>query len=126
MSIKFDPITLKKWKKENIVQVFCHLVSGGCAGTKINISPFNILRHLTENECIFATIEGIAIFALNTEKKIFDTAYISFANNKWICVSESVNTRCGCGKSISLKTGNPLQDKAMKLRSLLKKGVIHN
>jgi hypothetical protein len=52
---------------------------------------------------------------------LLDHAVISFALGKWILKSDDILTRCGCGTSFSLKTGNIRIDKLRLLKSKLSK-----
>ena len=54
-------------------------------------------------------------------------AYITHTGKKWIMKSDSVLTRCGCGRSFGIATGDSKIDKIRLLKSKLakSKGVSH-
>jgi len=57
--------------------------------------------------------------------KILEGAFITGVNGKWILKSNSILTRCGCSKSFSIRSGNPIKDKIQLLKSKLSKKPKH-
>ncbi len=39
--IRFDTATLKKWEENNIHDITCKIVSGGCAGKKMEVLEYD-------------------------------------------------------------------------------------
>ncbi len=50
-----------------------------------------------------------------------DEARVTRTEKGWIFSHPSVQTRCGCGQSFALSSGDPRQDKIQALRLRLKK-----
>ena len=45
---------------------------------------------------------------------------ITWTGEKWILTSKNINTRCGCGSSFSIKSGDALQDKISQMKLAMK------
>jgi Fe-S cluster assembly iron-binding protein IscA len=120
--LRFDPKTLTSWKTRDITHVSCEVIDGGCAGQKLLITED--ISELCDSTLF---TDGITVHARRRDISYFEDAYITHVGNQWILSSEAVNTRCGCGKSFSLKSDNPIQDKIarMKLAMKQKKEGIH-
>lgn len=120
--IKFDPKTIASWKERNITAISCIVTNTGCAGHKIRIQEGrDALIDFSVGQ------DGMTLHISEKDWHTLDGSMITWTGKKWILTSNSVNTRCGCGSSFSLKTGNPLQDKVaqMKLAIKEKKEGIH-
>lgn len=63
----------------------------------------------------------VNIYAEGKFQDILKDTYITFTGSKWIMKSEKILTRCGCGKSFGLKTGNSSLDKIKLLKSKIAK-----
>jgi hypothetical protein len=64
--------------------------------------------------------EGIKISLMQSTLPYLDGSMITWTGKKWILTSEKINTRCGCGSSFSLKSGNAIQDKIAQMRLAIK------
>lgn len=116
--LKFDPQTYLTWKQAGIHHISIEFIASGCEWTSIKIHENTKLNEYIE---ITWTHQDIQIFAHPSNSKILDNAYITHTWNKWIMKSEEVLTRCGCGKSFWIKTGDPKIDKLRLLKSKLAK-----
>lgn len=113
--LKFDPLTIQDWKTRNIEDVSIEFIASGCEGTSIKIHESVILDG-------YAPLDigsGMAIFIETKYQETLESAYITHTGVKWIMKSESVLTRCGCGKSFGIKTGDNKIDKIRLLKSKL-------
>ncbi len=120
--IHFDKKTLSNWKEMDIKTISVYFYESGCAWTKIQVeigkSP------LCDRE-IFQ--EWLTFYVKNNEFHLIDEWKITHVWNKWIFQNSTINTRCWCWSSFSLKSESPLQDKIarMKLAMKEKKDWIH-
>ena len=114
--LKFDPQTLQSWKEKNIEFISIEFIPSGCEWTSIKIHENIILEEYQKIESL-----SIDIYASSLYHETLSTAYITHTGNKWIMKSESVLTRCGCGKSFGIKTWDPKIDKIRLLKSKLAK-----
>ena len=115
--LKFNPQTYTDWKDRNITTVSIELIPLGCEGTSLKIHENTVL----ENYKLLETIETIAVYADLKDTITLKDAYITRTGNKWIMKSSAIITRCGCGKSFGVATGNTKKDKILILKSLLSK-----
>ncbi len=123
--LKFDPITLADWQSRNIRSISLEFIPSGCEGTSIAIHENTILPSYVP--IANSSLDIVVYIALWTESTLSE-AYITRTGSKWIMKSEDVLTRCGCGKSFGIATGDSKIDKIRLLKSKLakSKGVIHN
>ncbi len=113
--LKFDPQTTTDWQTRNIENISIEFISSGCEGTSIKIHENMILdSYLSLDTGIKTTI-----YIDTNHKETLENAYITHTGGKWIMKSESVLTRCGCGKSFGIKTGDSKIDKIRLLKSKL-------
>ena len=63
---------------------------------------------------------SITFHTRSSEFDFFESIRITRSGSKWIVSGESVNTHCGCGSSFARKTGNALQDKARRMKELIR------
>ena len=122
--LKFDPITLTDWQSRNIRSISLEFITSGCEGTSIVIHESTIL---TSYIPIPNGSLDVVVYMLPGGESTLTDAYITHTGKKWIMKSESVLTRCGCGKSFGIATGDNKIDKIRLLRSKLakSKGVSH-
>lgn len=116
--LKFDPQTYSSWESRNIENISIEFISSWCEGTSIVIHENNILENYIPLQTIGTTTN---IYIESTHQKILETAYITHTGEKWIMKSESILTRCWCGKSFGIKTGDNKIDKLKLLKSKLSK-----
>ncbi|MFZ2255986.1 MAG: hypothetical protein WAW59_01780 [Patescibacteria group bacterium] len=64
--------------------------------------------------------DSITFHTRGSESDFFRDIRITRSGTKWIVSGEAVNTHCGCGSSFARKTGNPLQDKARRMKELIR------
>jgi Fe-S cluster assembly iron-binding protein IscA len=114
--LKFDPITLADWKSRNIHTISIEFVASGCEGTSIVIHEDTVLPGYTPMEHV-----DISVYTPSTQVSVLQDAYITKTGKKWIMKSESVLTRCGCGRSFGIATGDSRTDKIRLLKSKLSK-----
>ena len=115
--LQFDPKTYHDWKNRDIKNISIELIASGCEGTSIKIHENIILDWYISVDHIDTTHTSLYVSREN-EKVLWD-AYITHTGAKWILKSESILTRCGCGKSFWLKTGDSKIDKIRLLKSKL-------
>lgn len=112
----FDSRTLSDWQARGITDVSCFLVNRGCAGEKVQIQEgieqTMDTRSIGQNSITFHT--------RSSEADFFRDIRITQSGKKWIVSGDVVNTHCGCGSSFARKTGNPLQDKARRMKELIR------
>ncbi|MBX9808939.1 hypothetical protein K2X92_00935 [Candidatus Gracilibacteria bacterium] len=122
--LKFDPQTYTTWKEKGVGNISIEFISSGCEGTSIKISENTI----TDGFSLLNNGEThhIAIYTKEQDQKILENAYITHTGGKWILKSEEILTRCGCGKSFGIKTGDPKIDKIRLLKSKLSKSKSHH
>lgn len=116
--LKFDPQTYLSWKQAGINRISIEFISSGCEWTSIRIHENTTLNEYNE---MMGVNQDIQVFVHPSSSKILENAYITHTGNKWIMKSEEVLTRCGCGKSFWIKTGDPKIDKLRLLKSKLAK-----
>jgi Fe-S cluster assembly iron-binding protein IscA len=121
--MRLDPVSVSTYKAKNIHAICVHIVAGGCNGSKISISegvPIDTSSYVLHQS------QDMHYYISTKDYTYLQDTYITYTNGKYILAGDTVNTRCGCGKSISFKTGNTLRDKAEILRDKLKgKKVVH-
>ncbi len=66
------------------------------------------------------SIPPLSVWVNKNEESLFSEAFISWNGKKWILKSEAINTRCGCGSSFSVKSGNTLHDKIERTKLAIK------
>lgn len=112
----------KKWKEKNLSCVSLEFVSKGCEGTTI------VVHEDIQSDWYILLFEesGIAIYADPEKQSLLENATLSQGGEKWILAHEDILTRCGCGKSFSLKSGNIREDKIKLLKSKLAKKWAHH
>jgi hypothetical protein len=113
---------LDDWNTRWVTRVSLELVEKGCEGTTLLVHEDQIPEGTAPLSYL---LSGIEIYTKQEHISLFDHAVISSALGKWILKSEDVLTRCGCGKSFSLKTGNIRADKIRLLKSKLAKKQHH-
>lgn len=113
--LKFDPQTILDWKDRNIKNISIEFIASGCEGTSIKIHENTILDNYSKQDIGIDCI----IYVDATYQQTLETAYITHTGGKWIMKSESVLTRCGCGKSFGIKTWDSKIDKIRLLKSKL-------
>ena len=121
--IRFDKNTENSWKERSIKNISIRITNTGCAGHKIQVEEW--INPDIQNSIIQGDMNlYISVSDLNQ----LENSLLTWTGKKWILVSEKIHTRCGCGSSFSLKSGNPIQDKItqMKLAMKEKKEWIHN
>ena len=124
MQLSFDQKTLTDWKNRNIQNIFCYLISAGCAGNKVAIDEENFSKEGLKSYQIY---EGITLFFRPIEVSIFENARITHVGGKWIFASNKTNGHCWCGSSFQVSTGIADKDKLAKLKLLMKnKNKHHN
>lgn len=97
MNLKFDTATLRKWENGGVKAVRVSFVSGGCAGTKLDVSPADP-ETLKENEAIAGSNGDVSvIFDRNDEKKFRNARITGLEKNGrvvWIYSDGAVKGRC--------------------------------
>ena len=63
---------------------------------------------------------GIVFHIRSTEADFFAHIRFTRSGTKWIVSGDSINTHCWCGSSFARKTGNSLQDKARRMKELIR------
>ena len=116
--LQFDPETCRNWQQTNITRVSIEFASTGCEGTSVKVHEDVILDGY---KLVCHINAGTAIYSKKSSMHLLENAYITHTGNKWIMKSESILTRCGCGKSFGIKTGDPKIDKIRLLKSQLAK-----
>lgn len=94
------------------------IITAGCAGSKISITP-----RTTQDERIASDEHnGMHFWVLPEFAQKLDGAQIAKAKGKYYLVSESMASRCGCGTSFSFekKTISTNLAKIHRLQSALK------
>jgi hypothetical protein len=115
--LKFDPQTILDWKARNIELISVEFTQAGCEGTSIWIRENVILNDFSNLDNEY----WILIYCDSNKKEILNNAYITHTGVKWIMKSDDVLTRCGCGKSFGIKTGDSKIDKIKLLKAKLSK-----
>lgn len=120
--IRFDPKTLTSWKERNIHDITIIITNTGCAWHKIKIEEWN-----TKPMDYTLKQDDLHISLMQKHLTLLEWSMITWTGEKWILTSKNINTRCGCGSSFSIKSGDALQDKIsqMKLAMKEKKEWIH-
>ncbi len=120
--IRFDPKTLTSWKERNIENISISITDTGCAWHKIKVEEKSnpLMNHTIKQD-------NISISLMEGHLWLLESSMVTWTGKKWILTSEKINTRCGCGSSFSIKSGNAIQDKVtqMKLAMKEKKEGIH-
>ncbi|MBC7498526.1 hypothetical protein H7170_02670 [Candidatus Gracilibacteria bacterium] len=121
--LKFDPITLADWQSRHIGSISIEFIPSGCEGTSIAIHENMILPGYVT----LPNSSDILTYTLPDSVLTLREAYITHTGKKWIMKSDSVLTRCGCGRSFGIATGDSKIDKIRLLKSKLakSKGIIH-
>ncbi len=116
--LKFDPITISDWQSRNIRSISLEFIASGCEGTSIQVHENIILPSYIPipNGSI-----DIVVYIAEWGESTLTDAYITHTGKKWIMKSDSVITRCGCGKSFGIATGDSKVDKIRLLKSKLAK-----
>jgi Fe-S cluster assembly iron-binding protein IscA len=97
--LKFDPITLADWQTRHIDTISIEFVVSGCEGTSIVIHEDTVLPGYMQIEYV-----DLSVYAPSAQISVLQDAYITRTGKKWIMKSESVLTRCGCGRSFGIAT----------------------
>ena len=116
--LKFDPITLADWKTRDIRSISLEFIASGCEGTSIAIHECTILPSYIP---IPNGSLDIVVYIADWGEPTLSGAYITRTGKKWIMKSESVLTRCGCGRSFGIATWDNKIDKIRLLKSKLAK-----
>ena len=114
--ILFQKKQIEYWKQEQINDISCVIIQSGCAGYKLSVTP----GIHTQTDMILEQ-DGIYIHIESRYSKLYENARATEVQGKWILTSEQIGTRCGCGSSFSISTGNPIQDKISQLKLKMKK-----
>lgn len=63
---------------------------------------------------------SITFHTRDSESDFFESIRITKSEGKWIVSGDAVNTHCGCGSSFARKSGNPIIDKARRMKELIR------
>lgn len=113
--ITFDSKSIASWKERQITAISCIITDSGCAGHKIQIKEE---RDPLLNYSF--SIDSLRVYLRKEDEKLLEKSRITWTGKKWILTSDKINTRCGCGSSFSLKSGNAIQDKIAKIKLIIK------
>lgn len=97
MNLKFDTATLRKWENGGVKAVRVSFVSGGCAGTKLDVSPADIGSLAANEACAGSNGSVSVIFNRNDEEKFRNARITGLEKNGrvvWIYSDGAVKGRC--------------------------------
>lgn len=120
MEFRLDKNTIREFEESGIQEIQCSFIQSGCAGTKIRVTP---ISEESEKIWMIAHVihENLICYFKPSEVQQFDGAIITKAQGKWIFTSSKINTRCSCGSSFSLKTGDKMKDAIRKFQAMKQK-----
>lgn len=75
MNLKFDNATIRKWKDSQTGVVKVSFVSGGCAGTKLDVSPSH--TDLTDSATGETNVDGIRVLFEEKDRVLLENARIT-------------------------------------------------
>lgn len=99
MLIKIDKYTCADFLSQWVADVNVDIISAGCAGSKISITPRTTHNTRIESD----EHNGIRCWVLPEFAQKLDGAQIAKAKGKYYLVSASIESRCGCGTSFSFE-----------------------
>ena len=121
--LRFDPVSLKKWKVQGITEVSSFVVARGCAGSKVEIR----VGKSTNCNTKIQIDSNLACWIPEKDIALFENAFLTASGKKWIIKSDKINSRCGCSESFSLRTHDIKKDKIalFKLKMKQAKEGVH-
>lgn len=99
MLIKIDKYTCADFLSQWVADVNVDIISAGCAGSKISITPRTTHDTRIESD----EHNGIRCWILPELTQKLDGAQIAKTKGKYYLVSASIESRCGCGTSFSFE-----------------------
>ncbi len=99
MIVKLDKNTCAEFISQWIADVNVDIISAGCAGSKILVTP----RTTDDDRISSEPHHGICSWVTPDYAEKMDGAQIARAKWKYYLVSKKIAARCGCGTSFSFE-----------------------
>lgn len=113
--IRFDPKTFASWKEKHVYSIAISITNTGCAWHKIQIE-----EELNPHMDHIIKQDDLTISLMQEHLSLLEWSLVTWTGKKWILTSNKINTRCGCGSSFSIKSGNDIQDKITQMKLAMK------
>lgn len=98
--LRLDTNTLHELRTKNISELTVRIISGGCAGNKIEVlleRPEVIENHVDLGD------DALTIWVAKDDQKNIDDGVLTKTPKSWIFTHPNIQSRCGCATSFSFE-----------------------